>query len=178
MRRYHPSRHSSTPGIAVAARCPSRLSGCSGARKGAVPSGPCPADPLTGGCGCGAVRYEITAPLQGAVYCHCTRCQRRSGTGHQASARVAPGSFVITEGEQHVRTWSPGSGFDKSFCSRCGSALYAHNPEDPEVIVVRMGTLDGDPGIRPQARQFVAYAAPWEPIPDDGLPRYDERVPG
>ena len=40
---------------------------------------------------------------------------------------------------------------------------------------VRLGTLDGDPGIRPQYRQFVAYAAPWEPIPDDGLPRYEEQ---
>jgi hypothetical protein len=37
-----------------------------------------------------------------------------------------------------------------------------------------MGTFDEDPGIRPSVRQFVAYAAPWEPIPDDGLPRYDE----
>jgi hypothetical protein len=42
---------------------------------------------------------------------------------------------------------------------------------------VRLGVIDRDPGIRPQWRQFVAYAAPWEPIPDDGLPRYDEGKP-
>jgi hypothetical protein len=41
-----------------------------------------------------------------------------------------------------------------------------------------MAAIDGDPGVRPMARQFVAYAAPWEPIPDDGLPRFDERAPG
>ena len=40
---------------------------------------------------------------------------------------------------------------------------------------VRLGSFDEDPGIRPTARQFVAYAAAWEPIPDDGLPRYPER---
>jgi hypothetical protein len=45
------------------------------------------------------------------------------------------------------------------------------------IRAVRLGAVDGDPGIRPSARQFVAYAAPWEPIPDDGLPRYDERLP-
>jgi len=69
-------------------------------------------------------------------------------------------------------------GFEKVFCSQCGSALYGENPEDRDVVTVRLGAVDGDPGIRPAARQFVAYAAVWEPIPDDGLPRYDERVPG
>ncbi len=81
--------------------------------------------PLTGRCGCGAVAFEISRPLAAAAYCHCTRCQARTGTAVQASAAI-----------------------------------------------------DGDPGVRPMARQFVAYAAPWEPIPDDGLPRFDERAPG
>ncbi len=44
-------------------------------------------------------------------------------------------------------------------------------------ISVRLGAFDRDPGIRPQYRQFVAYAAPWEPIPEDGLPRHAERMP-
>jgi hypothetical protein len=43
---------------------------------------------------------------------------------------------------------------------------------------VRLGTFDSDPGVRPAVRQFVAYAAPWEPIPDDGLPRFEERAGG
>ena len=42
---------------------------------------------------------------------------------------------------------------------------------------MRMGTFDGDPGVRPSYHQFTAYAAVWEPIPDDGLPRYPERRP-
>jgi hypothetical protein len=132
---------------------------------------------LTGGCGCGAVRFEISAALTSAAYCHCTRCQRRSGTAAQASARVEPGSVTIVAGEEHVGTWQPGGGFDKCFCTQCGSAVFARDPESGEIAIVRMGAIDGDPGIRPQAHQFVAYAAPWEPIPDDGLPRYDERLP-
>jgi hypothetical protein len=42
---------------------------------------------------------------------------------------------------------------------------------------VRLGAFDDDPGIRPEFRQFVAYAAVWDPIPDDGLPRFPERRP-
>jgi hypothetical protein len=138
---------------------------------------PAPSLPLTGGCGCGAVRFEITQPLGPAVYCHCTRCQRRTGAAAGASARVAPGSFAITAGEQHLKAWSPGDGFDKVFCGECGSAVLVRDPASGEVAMVRLGEIDGDPGVRPAAHQFVAYAAAWEPLPDDGLPRYDERMP-
>jgi hypothetical protein len=131
---------------------------------------------ITGGCGCGAVRFEISAPFEGALYCHCTRCQRRSGAAAAASGRVRPGSFRVVGGEEHLGRWSPEGGFDKVFCGLCGSALFAQSPRDPEVVAVRLGAVDGDPGIRPSVRQFVAYAAAWEPIPDDGLPRFPERA--
>ena len=130
--------------------------------------------PLTGGCLCGGVRFEVTAPLESAGYCHCTRCQRRTGTAASAQARVARGSLRITAGKELVRAFEPDDGFSKHFCSACGSALWSRSPHDPEVISVRLGAFDGDPGIRPAYRQFVAYSAPWEPLPDDGLPRYPE----
>jgi len=133
--------------------------------------------PLTGGCGCGAVRFEIDAPLLAAAYCHCTRCQRRTGTAVQASAQVEPGSFRLVAGEELVHGWFAGDGLEKVFCAECGSALFARGPSDGAVRIVRLGALDDDPGVRPGAHQFVAYAAPWEPIPDDGLPRFPERIP-
>lgn len=132
--------------------------------------------PLTGGCGCGAVRFEIEAPLVAAAYCHCTRCQRRTGTAVQASARLTPGSLKVIAGDDQLRGWAPGEGLERVFCGACGSAVFARDP-DGAVSIVRLGAIDGDPGVRPQARQFVAYAAPWEPIPDDGLPRFPERLP-
>jgi hypothetical protein len=133
--------------------------------------------PLTGGCLCGGVRFEVTEPLVSANYCHCTRCQRRTGTAAAVSARIAPGSLRVLSGEELLRAYEPDDGFAKVFCSDCGSAMWARSPDDPDVIAVRMGAFDSDPGIRPDHRQFVAYAAPWEPIPDDGLPRYPERRP-
>jgi hypothetical protein len=132
---------------------------------------------LTGGCGCGAVRFEIDAPLAGAAYCHCTRCQRRTGTAAAASARPEPGSVHVVQGQEHLRAWAPEGGLEKVFCGECGSAVLAWTPGDHEIVVVRLGAIDGDPGVRPSAHQFVNYAAPWEPLPDDGLPRFPERMP-
>lgn len=129
----------------------------------------------TGGCACGAVRFEITQPLVSASYCHCTRCQRRTGTAASASAMCEPGSFRVVKGEEHLRAWKPEGGAEKWFCGECGSALFSLRPGDVPVIGVRLGAFDDDPGIRPTLRQFVTYAAPWEQIPDDGLPRYPER---
>jgi hypothetical protein len=129
---------------------------------------------LRGGCGCGAVRFEVSAPLRSANYCHCTRCQRRSGTAASANARPERGSFQIVQGESSLSAWRPEGGFEKWFCSQCGSAVFSSDPRDPERVSVRLGGFDGDPGIRPGVHQFVAYAAAWEPLPDDGLPRHDE----
>jgi hypothetical protein len=136
-----------------------------------------PSFPLTGGCLCGAVRFEVTEPPLNASYCHCTRCQRRTGTASSAQARLAPGSLRVLSGEDLVRGYDPPKGFSKFFCSACGSSLWSRHPSDNDVISVRLGVFDSDPGIRPQWHQFVAYAAPWEPIPDDGMPRYPEGRP-
>ena len=130
----------------------------------------------TGSCGCKAVTFEVAAPLVAAAYGHCTRCQKRTGTAVQASARVQPGSVTITSGAEHVRDWNPG-GLAKSFCELCGSHVFARDPETGEILIVRMAAIDGDPDVRPLARQFVAYAAPWEEVPDDGLMHFDEAIP-
>jgi hypothetical protein len=132
---------------------------------------------MTGGCMCEAVRYEISAPLLGALYCHCKRCQRRSGTAFSTTALTQPGSLRLTAGEQLLQDYQPSDGWVKTFCTSCGSHVYTSHPDNPELIAVRMGGLDDDPGIRAGAHQFVAYAAAWAPAIDDGLPRFDERIP-
>ena len=76
-----------------------------------------------------------------------------------------------------LRAYQPEDGYPKVFCSACGSALWSSLPDTKQPVGVRMAAFDDDPGVRPAYRQFVDYAAEWEPIPDDGLPRYPERVP-
>jgi hypothetical protein len=136
-----------------------------------------PDSPLTGSCGCGAVRFTLSEPPNAAAYCHCTRCQKRTGTATQASARVSPGSVTVTQGEEHLGAWSPPGGMSKVFCRECGTHLFGRRPETREIGVVRMSAFDQDPGVRPMAHLYVAYAAGWEPIADDGLPRFDEGAP-
>jgi len=134
---------------------------------------------LTGRCLCGGVRFEVAETPLDAGYCHCTRCQRRSGTAASVQARLAPGSFALLAGEQLVRWWRhPDGGFEKGFCSRCGGHLFSRNPDFHAQLNVRFSAFDRDPGVRPSYRAWVSFAASWEPIPDDGLPRYDERRPG
>ncbi len=116
----------------------------------------------------------MTSPPLAASYCHCKRCQRRSGAAASANAHRALDTFRIIAGEDKLRVWKPESGGEKWFCGDCSSSLFGRNPNHADPIGIRMGTFDHDPGIRPSSRQFVAYAAPWEPIPDDGLPHYPE----
>lgn len=130
---------------------------------------------LTGGCLCGGVRFELSEPAGAAGYCHCTRCQRRTGTASSAQARIRAGTFRLLQGEELVRAWRhPDGGFEKCFCSRCGAHLFSRDPEGSGQMSVRLGAFDGDPGVRPAWRSFVAYAAPWDAIPDDGLEHHAE----
>ncbi|MDX6571945.1 MAG: hypothetical protein QOC86_1101 [Gaiellales bacterium] len=133
---------------------------------------------VTGGCLCGGVRFQLSEPATGAGYCHCTRCQRRTGTAASAQARIDGRTFQVLQGAELIQAWSPpGRGFDKCFCRNCGAHLFSRNPDDPGQMAIRLGAFDGDPGVRPSYRAFVAYAAPWEPIPDDGLERFPEGKP-
>jgi hypothetical protein len=130
---------------------------------------PSPEAPLTGSCACGTVSFEVTAPFRSAGYCHCKRCQRRSGTPWTLNAQVPVDGFAIVSGREAVRIWAPPDGLPKAFCGECGGQLYS---DGGDVVGVRLGAVDGDPGIRPQWHQWVESAPDWEAIPDDGLPRF------
>jgi hypothetical protein len=131
---------------------------------------------LTGSCACGAVQFRITAPFEGARYCHCHRCQHRTGTAASANARLPVSAYDVTAGQEMIRSWQPPDGMAKFYCVGCGGQLYSHNAGE-DAMYVRLGSIDGDPGVRPACRQWVGSAAQWEPIPDDGLPRYDGPTP-
>ena len=124
------------------------------------------------------MRFEITAPFRRANHCHCSRCRKHSGTSHLTQGRVPREGFRLLSGESLVRVYRPADGSAaKAFCATCGSSLFGGAwPDGPEVSV-RLGALDGDPGIRPQYRSFVESRAEWDELPDDGLPRYPGPAP-
>ena len=85
-----------------------------------------------------------------------------------------------TKGEELIGAWTPEGGWPKSFCTECGSAIGGRHPEKEEVVIIRLGGFDEDPEVPILYHQFVADAAPWDPIPDDGLDRWEGRadIPG
>lgn len=134
-------------------------------------------EPLRGSCLCGAVRFEVTLPFLRAGHCHCSRCRKHSGTFGLTQGRVPREGFRLLAGSELIRVYEPGGGAVKAFCSVCGSSLFGGTwPEGPEVSI-RLGSLDGDPGIRPQSHSFVDSRAAWDELPDDGLPRHPEAPP-
>jgi hypothetical protein len=85
---------------------------------------------------------------------------------------VPADGYEIVRGREQVRIWEPPDGLPKASWGICGGQLYS---DGRETIVVRLGTIDADPGIRPEWHQWLESAPDWEPIPDDGLPRFQCR---
>ena len=134
-------------------------------------------EPVAGSCLCGGVCFELTQPFRCASHCHCSRCRKHSGTFGLTQGRVPRDGFRLLRGEELIRVYRPSGGMAKAFCGVCGSSLFGGTwPDGPEVSI-RLGALDADPGIRPQYHSHTASAAPWDRIPDDGLPRYAGAAP-
>jgi hypothetical protein len=84
--------------------------------------------------------------------------------------------FELLEGADAVSVWQPpGEGLPKAFCKHCGGHVWSGTPGAGTFVGVRFGALHGDPGIEPSWRQWLASAQDWHPIPDDGVPRFDEK---
>jgi len=132
---------------------------------------------VRGGCLCGGVRYELSAPFRRANFCHCSRCRKHTGAAASVQGRVPREGFTLLSGAELIETYRPQGGMAKAFCRVCGSSLFGGTwPDGPEVSI-RLGTLDDDPGIRPQYHSFAADVPPWDRLPDDGLPRHDGPPP-
>lgn len=130
-----------------------------------------PGSPLTGGCLCGDVRYEVTAPLERASHCHCGMCRKQHGAAFGTYASARRDAFRWTTGEERIARFASSPGIERGFCPRCGSTLFWDEIADDRRFGLALGTVDGDPGVRPALHIFVGAKAPWYEIADD-LPRH------
>lgn len=130
--------------------------------------------PLTGGCQCGACRYEVREPPLTIYACHCTECQRQSGSAFGMSMPVPRAGFSVTAGTPATwrRTAASGRAVDCLFCPACGTRL-AHLPtRDDRLVNVKPGTLDDARWVRAVGHLWTRSAQPWVDVPNDVL-RYD-----
>ena len=130
---------------------------------------------MRGSCLCGGVRFELTGPFDAVVHCHCASCKKLSGGGGTTSGRIATDAVRILEGQELLRTYQPDDGSAKTFCSVCGSNLFGAGWPAAPSAAVRLAALDSGLDQVPRAHIFVRSIAPWETLPEDGLPRFDTR---
>ena len=119
--------------------------------------------PITGGCLCGAIRYTLSAPITGLRACHCTHCQKSSGTGASVNAVVPGGDFRISQGtpKRYDDKADSGRTLCRYFCGDCGSPIYSHREISPERVVVRMGSLDQPPAMKIASNIWTKSARAW-----------------
>jgi hypothetical protein len=122
----------------------------------------------TGGCQCGEVRYEVVGTPRKLIVCHCTDCQRQSGSAFGMTLVVNEAGFRLTQGE--VKTFASTSAAGRAklgaFCPQCGTRIY-HKPEwRPGTVSVKPGTLDDTSELRPDMHIWISSKQPWVTIPD------------
>ena len=125
----------------------------------------------TGRCDCGAVHYDVDGPFAYALNCHCSECRRRTGSAFKPFAGIARDKLRITQGEADLAILGTAENNNTS-CARCGTLLFSV-VQDGARVHVTLGTIEGDPGIRPRAHIFVGSKAAWFEITDD-LPQFVE----
>ena len=124
--------------------------------------------PVTGGCLCGAVRYEASAPPDNTSYCHCRMCQRNVGNVFALHTTFPATALRFTKGSPKIYRSSAFA--ERGFCASCGSPLTFRYRARPETIAVTVGSLDRPELARPEKHEGVESWVAWLEM-DDGLPR-------
>lgn len=130
---------------------------------------------LKGSCQCGAVQYEV-ARLGIVVMCHCSKCRKANGTAFATNSPIEASDFRLLKGAEATREYESSPGVFRVFCGTCASPLYSRRPAHPDMLRLRIGTLDTPINIKPSMHIYVGSKAEWEEIHDD-LPRHEDRPP-
>jgi hypothetical protein len=131
----------------------------------------------TGGCSCGAIRYEIPGEPIFSNHCHCRTCQGRSGTGHGSYATfMADGAKVEGEASQWEVAAESGIVKTHGFCPTCGSPVYLTIAAAPQFFIIHAGSLDDPERYVPQVTTYAGSALSWDQA-DPGLTRFEKMPP-
>jgi hypothetical protein len=124
----------------------------------------------TGGCLCGAVRYEVAGALMNVTYCHCSKCRRWHG--HVGAYTAAKRSEFRLTAPDGLAWYVMSDTVRRGFCGACGSSLF-WDEDGVEYMSICAGTLDAPTGIESKAHIYVGSKGDYYALPDDGLVRYE-----
>lgn len=131
----------------------------------------------TGGCACGAIRYEVSGEPAVMVDCQCRDCQRDSGTGHGSHLTFVGANAKVTG---TASTWETtgegGTRKSRGFCPTCGAPVYLTFPDIPEVFIASAASLDDPARYQPQIVTWTAAGHAWDHL-DPALPKFDKMPP-
>jgi hypothetical protein len=126
----------------------------------------------SGSCLCGGVQFELTAELGPIEVCYCQMCRKASGGPLAANSAIAASHFRITSGARLIAAYESSPGEKRHFCRRCGSPIYSEHGDRPQVVRLRVGTINEPLNVRPTANYYTASKCNWWEILDT-LPRYE-----
>jgi len=124
-------------------------------------------------CLCGSVKFTISGPVNDIIYCHCSLCRKAQGSAFATNANVNLHDFNFLSGEANLTAYKTSNSKTKMFCKTCGSPMMSKDSNIPDIIRIRLGTIESDISERPGKHIFVASKANWEDITDT-LPKYNE----
>ncbi len=129
--------------------------------------------PFTGGCACGAIRYECSATPTAMVNCHCRDCQRASGSGFSATVIVPAAALRLLRGQPkyHSVRAESGRAARRAFCAHCGTPLFAASSAKADLLGIKAGSLDDPSWFKPDADVWTCSAQPWDHM-DPTVPKF------
>jgi hypothetical protein len=129
-----------------------------------------------GSCLCGAVRYALKSEPRAIAICHCTHCQRQSGSLFSFNLVIREADYEQSgETKVYVDKGDSGQPVYRHFCGSCGSAIFAKTALAPGKVVVKGGTLDNMEGLRPQTEVYTDHAVKWL-APITGAARFAQNL--
>lgn len=118
---------------------------------------------VDGGCHCGYITYEAEVDPEAVGICHCTDCQRMTGTAYRVTVRSHKGAFKLLSGQPsiYVKTAESGNQRAQAFCPECGTPLYATTVSNADVYGIRVGTTRQRGQLQPKRQGWCQSALDW-----------------
>ncbi len=134
--------------------------------------------PFTGGCSCGAIRYECMAEPIMMLHCHCRDCQQSSGGPFSSFVVVPKEAFKLLKGSPrfHDSPSDAGGKTRRVFCSECGSPILGKPDAVPHIVAIRTASLDDPSWFNPQVDVWTSDAQPWDQM-DSAIPKFEQYPP-